>query len=70
MLEKVFNNRMRQSKIPDSWKEATLIAIPKPDRDPSSPTSYCPIALLNQYYKTFTGVLTKRLNGIIAQYEA
>lgn len=43
-----------------------LITIPKPEKDLSSRSSFHPMALLNQDYKLFTGVLAKRLNKIIS----
>lgn len=45
-----------------------LIAIPKPNRDQTLPSSYRPIALINQDYKIFAGILANRLKKIINNY--
>lgn len=55
-------------KLPPSWNDATVVVLPKGERDLSDPKSYHPISLLNQDYKLFTTLLTKWLNTIITQY--
>lgn len=62
ILEKTFIHILQTGTLPGSWKDATLITIFKLDKDPCLPSSYCPIALLNQDYKILTGIMASRLN--------
>jgi hypothetical protein len=50
---------------PASWLHAAIRPIPKPDKDPSLPSSYRPISLLNTDYKLFTGVYNQRLQPFL-----
>ena len=43
ILLEIFNNIWKTGNIPKSWKEATVIPIPKPDKDHTDPTNYRPI---------------------------
>ena len=36
-----------EGKIPSVWKEAVVIPIRKPGKDPGKPSSYRPIALMS-----------------------
>lgn len=42
--------------------------LPKPNRDPTSPKFYRPIALLNQDAKIFTAAIVNHLKKIITNY--
>lgn len=44
---------------------ATVLLIPKPDKDRSDCASYRPISLLNIDYKVLPKILARRLNGVI-----
>lgn len=44
---------------------ATVVLIPKPDKDPADCSSYRPISFLNIDYKTLAKILAKRLNCAI-----
>ena len=37
--------------LPGSWKEAVVVPISKPGKDPTSPSSYRPIALTSHLWK-------------------
>lgn len=67
-LTEVCNNIMLNRIMPPSWSSGLLIPIPKENKDPSQPSSYRPIVLLNQDYKVFTLVLANRLKKIVAYY--
>ena len=41
----VFNQVWVSGRFPTSWKEATIIPIPKPGKDNTDPSNYRPIAL-------------------------
>ena len=45
LLLTVFNSIWESEIFPPSWKEATIVAIPKPGKDSSDPNNYRPIAL-------------------------
>ena len=38
-------NTFNKSGYPSDWRKAIIIPIPKPGKDPTNPTNYCPIAL-------------------------
>ncbi|GFO15027.1 RNA-directed DNA polymerase from mobile element jockey [Plakobranchus ocellatus] len=44
-LLKLFNNIWTTGDIPPSWREASVVPIPKPGKDPSHPSNYRPIVL-------------------------
>ncbi|GFS02376.1 RNA-directed DNA polymerase from mobile element jockey [Elysia marginata] len=44
ILLKILNDIWSSGIIPPSWKEAKIIPIPKPNRDPSDPNNYRPIS--------------------------
>lgn len=48
--------------MPKAWKEAVVIPIRKPGKDPSKPTSYRPIALTSSICKIMERMLTERLS--------
>ncbi|GFO40540.1 ribonuclease hi [Plakobranchus ocellatus] len=51
-LLKLFNNIWTTGDIPPSWREASVVPIPKPGKDPSDPSNYRPIALMSCLCKT------------------
>ncbi|KAL5007718.1 hypothetical protein ScPMuIL_016524, partial [Solemya velum] len=57
----IFNNIWQSGNFPPSWREATIIPIPKPDKDHSSPTNYRPIALTSCICKTMERMINDRL---------
>uniref|UniRef100_A0A670KB41 Reverse transcriptase domain-containing protein n=1 Tax=Podarcis muralis TaxID=64176 RepID=A0A670KB41_PODMU len=61
VLCEVANNILRGGKTPDSWKEAYITLISKPDTDKLDMKNYRPISLLNNDYKIFAEVMANRL---------
>uniref|UniRef100_A0A670HXR6 Reverse transcriptase domain-containing protein n=1 Tax=Podarcis muralis TaxID=64176 RepID=A0A670HXR6_PODMU len=57
----VFNNILQGGRIPDSWREAHITLIPKPEADKLDVKNYRPISLLNNDYKIFAEIMAKRL---------
>ena len=57
----LFNNIWKSGQIPASWKEATVIPIPKPGKDHKNPTNYRPIALTSCLCKTMERMVNARL---------
>ena len=52
VLLKTFNDIRETGNVPKSWKEATIIPIPKPGKDKSNPNNYRSIALTSCICKT------------------
>ena len=60
-LLRIFNQIWHTSILPDSWKEAIVIPIPKPDKDSTNPANYRPIALTSCICKTMERMVNDRL---------
>ena len=57
----IFNAIWRSNAFPSSWREATIIPIPKPGKDSSIPSNYRPIALTSCLCKTMERMVNGRL---------
>lgn len=64
-LLKLYNAIFEGSDMPASMREATIVVIPKPGKDPHLPESYRPISLLQVDVKILAKVLAIRLNKVI-----
>ena len=68
----MFNEVWVSGRFPTSWKEATIIPIPKPGKDNTDPSNYRPIALTCCLCKTLERMINTRLiwflesNGLIS----
>ena len=60
-LLQLFNSVWLEETFPDSWREATIIPIPKPGKDTSNPNNYRPIALTSCLCKTMERMVNARL---------
>ena len=60
-LLRIFNQVWKTGILPDSWKEAIVIPIPKPGKDSSDPANYRPIALTSCICKTMERMVNDRL---------
>ena len=61
-LLNIFNRIWEQGTFPESWTKATIIPIPKPNKDHTNPTNYRPIALTSCLCKTMERMINNRLN--------
>lgn len=61
-LTKVFNACLKYTYFPDNWKHATVVAIPKSNKDVTLPTNYRPISLLSSISKILERLILNRLN--------
>jgi hypothetical protein len=66
-LTMLINACIRLNYIPDTWKSAEVIMIPKPGKNLSEVESYRPISLLPIRSKLFEKLILKRLTPIIAE---
>ena len=60
-LLQIMNDIFSTGEFPPSWREATVIPIPKPGKDATLPESYRPIALTNTICKTMERIINTRL---------
>ena len=73
ILLNLFNGIWTTGEFPPSWREATVVPIPKPNRDLSNPSNYRPIALTSCLCKTMERMVNSRLvyiletKGLIAE---
>ncbi|GFW47272.1 putative RNA-directed DNA polymerase from transposon X-element [Trichonephila clavipes] len=57
-FQQLFDNAI----VPDSWKHAIILPIPKPCKDKTKISSYRPIALTSVFSKTFERILANRIS--------
>ena len=65
LLLKIFNHVWVSSEFPPSWREATIVAIPKPGKDHSNPGNYRPFALTSCLCKTMERMVNTRLIWVL-----
>ncbi|WP_419606317.1 RNA-directed DNA polymerase, partial [Thiolapillus sp.] len=65
LLLTVFNSIWESGIFPPSWREATIVAIPKPGKDSSDPNNYRPIALTSCLCKTMERMVNNRLMWVL-----
>ncbi|CAJ1057143.1 RNA-directed DNA polymerase from mobile element jockey [Xyrichtys novacula] len=64
MLE-LYNKVWEEGRLPSVWKEAEVVPIRKPGKDPCSPSSYRPIALTSNICKIMERMVTERLTYVL-----
>ena len=57
----LYNKVWQEEKLPGSGKQAVVVPIRKPGKDPTSPSSYRPIALTSYVCKLMERMITERL---------
>ena len=61
----LLNACARTHRLPILWRQARVVALLKPGKDPSSPKSFRPISLLCHLYKLYERLILNRLSPII-----
>lgn len=62
LLTKIVNACLQLGYFPKDWKTAKVIAILKPNKVPTEPSSYRPISLLSSLSKILEKIILKRIN--------
>ena len=60
ILKEILNKIWRSADFPDQWRAATVIPIPKPNKDHTEPLSYRPIALTSCLCKVLERMINTR----------
>ena len=65
LLLKHFQKIAEEGKLPNSFYEATITLIPKPDKDPTKKENYRPISLMNIDAKVLANRIQQHIKKII-----
>ena len=68
-LLNTLNKMWLENSFPDSWRNANIIPIPKPNKDHTDPSNYRPIALTSCLCKLMEKMANKRLNWFLETNE-
>ena len=61
----VFTSCYRRSKLPNTWRHTTVVALPKPNKPVQDPKSYRPISLLCVPFKILERLIHSRNDPVV-----
>jgi hypothetical protein len=64
----IFEASIRFGYVPDQWRLAKIITLPKTNNDLSLPSSYLPISLLFTLGKALEAVVAERISYLVDQF--
>ena len=73
---RLFNDSWKTGKTPDSWHEATIIPLLKPNKPKNDPASYRPVSLTSTFTKLMQKMIKPRLcnylekNNLLSKYQS
>ena len=65
----MYNHLLRNNLLPDNWRHAIVIPIPKPGKDPSCPVNYRPISLTSSLCKLLERIINTRLTWYLREHK-
>ena len=68
LLLNILNKIWISDNFHSDWREAIVIPIPKPGKDPTNPPNYRPIALTTYIYKRMERMINRRLTCNVGTY--
>ena len=63
-----FTSCFRRAKLPKTWRRATVVALPKPNKPAQDPKSYRPISLLCVPFKILERLIHSRIDPVVDPY--
>lgn len=57
----LFNNALNLKYFPEGWKNAKIVPVLKKGKDPTKPSSYCPISLTPNISKVYEAIINNRV---------
>ncbi len=67
-MQHLFNVLLVAGVVPQDWKEAVVIPLPKPNKPTDDPKSYRPISLTSCLGKVMERIITRRLNWYLESH--
>ena len=61
----LFKSCFRRSKLPKTWRRATVVALRKSNKPTQDPKSYRPISLLCVPFKILEGLIHSRIDSVV-----
>jgi hypothetical protein len=68
IIFQIFTESIRLGCVPDQWKIAKIVVLPKPNKVPSLLKSYRPISLLSTLGKALEAVIATRISHLVEEH--